>query len=95
MVNYGVGQIDIRNTNISNTGCDNAQLVSALNSEDSGTLNHINGLTQLPLDIVNAGFGNANADFQIWGKRVPPVGTGSVMGSAECMKRCGIKAAAT
>ena len=39
-------------------GCGNATLVSALNSDDSGTDNILNGIYSLPLDIVMAAFGN-------------------------------------
>jgi hypothetical protein len=40
------------------SGCGNATLVSALNSEDSGTHNILNGLVALPANIVRAVFGN-------------------------------------
>jgi hypothetical protein len=73
-------------------GCEPAQLVSALNSEDAGTLNHLNGLYEFPADMIAAAFGN-NPDVEVSkiGKKIPDVGTGSVMGSAECMRRCGIE----
>jgi hypothetical protein len=74
------------------TGCENAQLVSALDSEDTGTLNFLNGLYTLPTEMVKAGFGN-NGAFNVGdiGKKIPDVGTGAVLGSEECLKRCGIQ----
>lgn len=71
-------------------GCDNAFLVSALNSEDAGTLNILNSLWTFPEDMIKAGFGNADMDVQGAGRGIPEVGTGSVLGSAECMARCNI-----
>jgi oxalate decarboxylase/phosphoglucose isomerase-like protein (cupin superfamily) len=73
-----------------NTGCENATLISALNSADTGTNNFINSLFQLPRDMVKAGFGGVDLDFDKIDKNIPPVGTGSILGSAECRKRCGI-----
>ncbi|KAF2012322.1 RmlC-like cupin [Aaosphaeria arxii CBS 175.79] len=78
-----------------NYGCENAQLISALNSEDPGTLNHINALFLFPPDIVEAAFGAQRSasdgfDVRTLGRDVPGVGTGAVMGSRECMRRCGI-----
>ncbi|KAF2742713.1 RmlC-like cupin [Sporormia fimetaria CBS 119925] len=74
-----------------NNGCDNALLVSALDSEDTGTLNFLNGLYNLPPEMVTAGFGN-NFDFDVRdiGRKIPKVGSGAVMGSAECAAKCGI-----
>ena len=74
-----------------NVGCGNAQLVSALNSEDTGTLNYLNSLYQLPHDNIRAAFGNNGLDVESLGKHIPEVGSGSIMGSAECMKRCGLQ----
>ena len=72
------------------TGCDNAFLVSALNSDDPGTLNILNGLWQMPQDIVRAAFGNSNVNVQDMGSRVPAVSYGAALGSAECLARCGL-----
>lgn len=73
-------------------GCGNATLVSALNSEDSGTLNLVNGLFNLPTDILLAAFGGglnfAAQNISGLGAQVPPVGTGSVLGSKECQQAC-------
>ncbi|KAF2703122.1 RmlC-like cupin [Pleomassaria siparia CBS 279.74] len=73
-----------------NNGCDNAQLVSALNSEDTGTINYINAMYQLPPDLLRAAFGDEFLDADGSASRIPKVGTGSVMGSYECRKRCGL-----
>lgn len=71
-------------------GCDNAQLVSALNSEDAGTNNIGNVFTNgFPYDLVNAAFGQNLASASVSSK-IPPVGTGASWGSSECLKRCGI-----
>jgi hypothetical protein len=71
-------------------GCDNAFLVSALNSDDPGTLNILTGLWQMPNDIVRAAFGDDGFNVQDTGSRVPPVSFGADMGSPECRARCGI-----
>ncbi|KAI9744090.1 MAG: hypothetical protein M1818_002242 [Claussenomyces sp. TS43310] len=73
-----------------NTGCDNATLVSALNSEDTGTHNVANGLLNLPADIVRAAFGGNSMFMNISAiaQMIPAVGTGSVIGSADCLAAC-------
>jgi hypothetical protein len=63
-------------------------LVSALDSEDTGTINYLNSLYQLPHDMIRAAFGDADLNTEQLGKDIPPVGTGSVLGSEECLKRC-------
>jgi hypothetical protein len=71
-------------------GCTDATLVSALNSEDAGTHNVANGLFSLPPDLVQAAFGqnpmimNTTALAAI----IPAVGTGSIVGSADCLAAC-------
>jgi hypothetical protein len=71
-------------------GCENAQLISALNSDDPGTLNvgqvFANGF---PAELVNAAFGQdlANEDVE---RKMTPVGTGSNWGPESCLRRCGI-----
>ncbi|KAG9248775.1 spherulin-1A [Calycina marina] len=74
-----------------NMGCGNATLVSALDSSDTGTLNVINQLANLPNDIVQAGFGNTAA-AQFWKNvdksQIPGVGSGSNLGSADCIAAC-------
>ncbi|KAF4536324.1 uncharacterized protein LTHEOB_2085 [Lasiodiplodia theobromae] len=72
-----------------NRGCENTQLVSALNSEDTGTLNIANVLFQLlPHDIVMPAVGYGPADLNGTAGRVPPVGFGSIYGRRECLDRC-------
>ncbi|KAF2445376.1 RmlC-like cupin [Karstenula rhodostoma CBS 690.94] len=73
-----------------NNGCDDAYLISALNSEDTGTMNIAGGLWSIRDDMIRAAFGNPTMDVQATGKNIPGVGTGSVYGSDECMKRCGM-----
>lgn len=52
----------------------------------------VNALFQMPSELVKAGFGGYGnkLDFDNVVKNVPEVGTGSILGSAECRKRCGI-----
>jgi len=73
-----------------NNGCGNATLVSALNSEDTGTHNFANGLFNLPPAMVRAAFGGnpAFANIADIASKIPAVGTGSVLGSAECLAAC-------
>ncbi|KAH7081963.1 RmlC-like cupin domain-containing protein [Paraphoma chrysanthemicola] len=73
-----------------NNDCEEAMLVSALSSDDSGTLNILPSLWTVPQDIIQAGFGNAGINTQDLGKTIPPVGTGAIIGSEACKKRCGI-----
>jgi hypothetical protein len=65
-------------------------LISALNSEDAGTLNVANGLFELPGDIVQAAFGNNPALKALAeiARDIPAFGTGASEGSAECLARC-------
>ncbi|TKX24222.1 cupin-like protein 1 [Elsinoe australis] len=82
-----------------NTGCDNAQLVSALSSEDTGTMNLVNGLYQFgdeDADLVNAAFGYQNVVGKVSEGKVPAVGSGSVFGKKQCLEKCkGVKAGDT
>ncbi|KAI7123895.1 hypothetical protein KC324_g17918, partial [Hortaea werneckii] len=72
-----------------NTGCENAQVVSALNSPDAGTANvgqvFANGF---PAPLVNAAFGWEVAGPLAKSKMLPP-GTGVNWGPRECLQRCG------
>lgn len=73
------------------SGCDKAQLVSSLTSEDAGTLNIAAVFTNgFPQEYVNAAFGGNFANENT-SAAVPPVGTGANWGTDECMKRCNIK----
>ncbi|GAB7347631.1 hypothetical protein MBLNU459_g4501t1 [Dothideomycetes sp. NU459] len=71
-----------------NTGCTNAQLVSALNNEDQGTTNVGNNLFQLPADLVNAAFGYSDIDNNGTQAAMPAIGTGSFPGTKACLARC-------
>ncbi|KAF1940711.1 RmlC-like cupin [Clathrospora elynae] len=73
-----------------NNDCEPALLISALNSDDSGTLNILPSLWSIPQDIIQAGFGDDSIDTAGLGKDIPQVGTGAIIGSDECMKRCAV-----
>ncbi|KAM0719076.1 hypothetical protein Q7P37_004981 [Cladosporium fusiforme] len=74
-----------------NTGCENAQLVSALDSDDAGTVNIGEIFTNgFPFDMINAALGQYLANEEV-GRKVPPPGTGSNWGPQSCLDRCGIK----
>ncbi|KAI3548062.1 spherulin-1A [Colletotrichum filicis] len=74
------------------TGCGYATLISALVSDDTGTLSILNGLFKLPNDMVQAAFGgiSGSKSSEGSGNRVPGVGTGAALGSEECLARCGM-----
>ncbi|KAH7410344.1 RmlC-like cupin domain-containing protein [Phaeosphaeria sp. MPI-PUGE-AT-0046c] len=74
-----------------NNDCEPALLISALNTEDTGTLNVMNALWTMPQHIVQAAFGASGINAQDIGKNIPAVGTGAIIGSEECKQRCGIK----
>jgi hypothetical protein len=71
--------------------CEPAILISALNSEDPGTLNILPALWTMPKDIIEAAFDASWMDTQDVGGKIPAVGTGAIIGSAECKKRCGFE----
>lgn len=72
------------------SGCDNAQLVSALDSDDAGTMNMGQVFTNgFPFELVNAAFGQELASEDVKSK-IPPVGTGSNWGPESCLKECGV-----
>ncbi|KAK1462393.1 spherulin-1A, partial [Colletotrichum cuscutae] len=73
-------------------GCGYATLISALDSDDTGTLSILNGLFKLPNDMVQAAFGgiSRSKSSEGSGNRVPGVGTGAALGSEECLARCGM-----
>jgi hypothetical protein len=70
-------------------GYGNATLISALNAEDAGTHNILNGLYGLPDDIILAAYGGATEAYILNADPIrgvlPPVGTGSIIGSADCL----------
>ncbi|KAF2268616.1 RmlC-like cupin, partial [Lojkania enalia] len=72
-----------------NNGCDNAILLSALNSEDTGTTNIFNAaFGGIPAGILAAALGDRGLHVQDIGQRIPDVGSGSILGTDECAKRC-------
>ncbi|KAF4301351.1 hypothetical protein GTA08_BOTSDO10702 [Botryosphaeria dothidea] len=72
-----------------NKGCENVQLVSALNSEDTGTVNIANALFNwLPPTLVAPAVGYGPADLNGTARTVPLVGTGSIFGRKDCLARC-------
>jgi len=73
-----------------NTGCENSQLISALNSDDSGTTNLANNLFALSPEYLNAVFGYSGLDVNGTKASIPPVGTGAQWGSKECLAKCGL-----
>jgi len=70
-----------------NIGCENAQLVSALNSDDTGTTNLANAFFSLPSNITNTIIGGGLNAQDIDG-RIPAFGTGSNAGPAACIAAC-------
>lgn len=74
-----------------NNDCEPALLVSSLNSDDSGTLNILPSLWSFPQDIIQAGFGSSAINIVDLGSNIPAPGTGAIIGSIECKKRCGIE----
>lgn len=74
-------------TNNEFPGCENAQLVSALNTDDTGTTNIANSLFSLPSDIVGTILG-PNVNLNGTAGVIPAVGTGSSAGSAACLAKC-------
>jgi len=72
-------------------GCENAQLVSALNNEDQGTHNVANGLFSMPPELLAAALGYSGVNINQTAGGIPGVGTGSVYGNKECLARCGAK----
>lgn len=73
-----------------NIGCENAQLISALSSDDAGTTNLANAFFSLPSNITDTIIGGGLSAQNIMG-RVPAVGTGSNFGPAECRAACAAK----
>ncbi|KAH0835240.1 hypothetical protein AYO21_09456 [Fonsecaea monophora] len=73
-----------------NIGCENAQLVSALNSDDSGTTNLANTFFSFPQNITGTIIGGGLNPQDIYG-RVPAVGTGSNAGPQACIAACAKK----
>jgi hypothetical protein len=73
-------------------GCTNAQLLSAIGMEDAGTLNVLNAVFQPALRALVQRLTGDQCDFNATMANLPPFGTGSNTGTAECLHRCGIAA---
>lgn len=73
-----------------NMGCENAQLVSALNSEDAGTHNLANAFFSLPSNFTETVLGG-NINLQSVDNSIAPVGTGSTWGPEQCRAACAAK----
>ncbi|KAF2227992.1 RmlC-like cupin domain-containing protein, partial [Elsinoe ampelina] len=74
-----------------NTGCENAQLVSALSNEDAGTMNLANALFQFgdeDEELVNAALGYQDVVNGASKGRVPPSGSGANYGPKSCLAKC-------
>lgn len=71
-------------------GCDDAQLVSALSSSDTGTTNLANNLFSFPDDILSVLFGVDSSVLDAMRAVIPPVGTGSNYGNDTCLATCGV-----
>lgn len=70
-----------------NIGCENAQLVSALNSDDSGTTNLANAFFSLPQNISGTVLGGDVNVASVY-PQIPPFGTGSNAGPQACIAAC-------
>jgi len=70
-----------------NTGCENAQLVSALSSEDAGTNNLANSFFSLPSDIIGTVLGSG-VNLNATANSIPVIGTGSNAGPEACLAAC-------
>ena len=73
-----------------NIGCENAQLISALNSDDTGTTNLANAFFSLPSNITGPIVG-AGVNTQSIFNQVPGVGTGAAFGPEQCIAACRAK----
>lgn len=73
-----------------NLGCENAQLVSALSSDDAGTHNLANAFFSLPANITGTVLGGT-VNIAATQAKIPPVGTGSNAGPEACIAACAAK----
>lgn len=73
-----------------NIGCENAQLVSALNSDDAGTHNLANAFFSLPANFTQTILGG-DVNLSAVGGHIPAVGTGSNWGPDACRAACAAK----
>ncbi|KAJ6262680.1 hypothetical protein Dda_3492 [Drechslerella dactyloides] len=68
-----------------NDGCSEATLISALSSEDPGTLTFANSVFALPIDLVSNAFG---ADLSSVRDKIPALANNAIAGTRECLARC-------
>jgi len=73
-----------------NIGCENAQLISALNNDDTGTLNVANAFFSLPQNISGTVLGGGINVQNVFGQIAGP-GTGASVGPEECIAACAAK----
>jgi hypothetical protein len=73
-----------------NLGCENAQLVSALSSDDAGTQNLANAFFSLPANITSTVLGGGVNVAATQAKILGP-GTGSIAGPEQCIAACAAK----
>jgi hypothetical protein len=69
-------------------GCTNSQLVSALSSDDAGTLNVANAMWEFPYEFIVRVSGLDVSQYNASAEIIPPIGTGSNSGFPDCMARC-------
>ena len=69
-------------------GCTNSQLVSALSSDDTGTLNVANALWEFPYDFIALILGLDISQYNASNNTIPPINTGSNSGFADCLAKC-------
>jgi hypothetical protein len=70
-----------------NVGCETAQLISALNDDDAGTLNVANAFFAFPQNISGTIMGGV-VDVQDIFEKVPDYGTGANSGPSQCIAAC-------
>ena len=73
-----------------NVGCENAQLVSALSSDDAGTTNLANTFFSLPTNFTGTILG-PSVNIASTQSHIPAVGTGSNYGPEQCIAACRAK----
>ncbi|EPS41620.1 hypothetical protein H072_4496 [Dactylellina haptotyla CBS 200.50] len=68
-----------------NDRCTESTLISALSSEDPGTLTFANSLFELPKDLISSAFG---ADMSLLKNRIPALASNAIAGTRDCLARC-------
>lgn len=77
-------------TNVVSPGCNNVQLISALNSENAGTLTAANNFYRLNSGIIGTVLGETNDELNATMNKIAAIGTSSIAGNAECLSTCGL-----